>query len=78
MYEVSLTVTSNLTQKETYMAWRDVFATEKVKQKCSKTIHDALRSYSSYRSFKTNQQENICMVYMVYPQIITKGQNTHY
>lgn len=75
MYEVSLTVTSNLTQKEAYMAWRDVFATEKVKQKRSKTIHDALRSYSSYRSFKNQLDDSPTRkhIYGLYGKIHYQG-----
>jgi len=36
-----------LSSKETYMAWRNMFSTEKVKQKCAKAISYTLWSNSA-------------------------------
>ena len=34
--------------KEIYMAWSNMFSTEKVEQKSAKAIHYTFRSYSPY------------------------------
>jgi hypothetical protein len=45
----SLLYQNVLVQENTYMAWRYMFSTEKIKQKSAKTIHYTFRCNSSYR-----------------------------